>query len=159
MVRIRNCSTCFSSYFDKQNAISSMLNIEIKNISLQSSRIPTGLHGHLCSVRTGDTAQIRPRHGDSSSLAARQGSPERKEGNVLFNDALNTFYLRLYGVSHMVKDHSDSERGNLLPPHGLLFLINSNGFFYMHHPPHRIAHTTAFVTPVVEHWLERETAQ
>ena len=38
----------------------------------------------------------------------------------LFNDALNTFYLRLYGVGHMVKDHSDSERGNLLPPHGLL---------------------------------------
>ena len=33
----------------------------------------------------------------------------RKEGNVLFNDALNTFYLRLYGVRHMVKDHSDSE--------------------------------------------------
>ena len=29
----------------------------------------------------------------------------RKEGNVLFNDALNTFYLRLYGVGHMVKDH------------------------------------------------------
>ena len=24
-----------------------------------------------------------------------------KEGNVLFNDALNTFYLRLYGVRHM----------------------------------------------------------
>ena len=34
----------------------------------------------------------------------------RKEGNVLFNDALNTFYLRLYGVRYMVKDHSDSER-------------------------------------------------
>ena len=34
----------------------------------------------------------------------------RKEGNVLFNDTLNTFYLRLYGVRHMVKDHSDSER-------------------------------------------------
>ena len=33
-----------------------------------------------------------------------------KEGNVLFNNALNTFYLRLYGVRHMVKDHSDSER-------------------------------------------------
>ena len=53
----------------------------------------------------------------------------RKEGNVLFNDALNTFYLRLYGVGHMVKDHSDSERGNPLPPHGLLFLINSKGYF------------------------------
>ena len=41
----------------------------------------------------------------------------------LFNDALNTFYLRLYGVEHMVKDHSDSERGNLLPPHKLLFRL------------------------------------
>ena len=29
----------------------------------------------------------------------------RKEGNVLFNDAFDTFYLRLYGVRHMVKDH------------------------------------------------------
>ena len=37
----------------------------------------------------------------------------RKEGrSVLLNDALNTFYLRLYGVGHMVKDHSVSERGN-----------------------------------------------
>ena len=26
-----------------------------------------------------------------------------KEGNVLFNDTLNTFYLRLYGIGHMVK--------------------------------------------------------
>ena len=47
-----------------------------------------------------------------------------KEGSVLFNDALNTFYLRLYGVGHMVKDHSDSERGHLL-----LFPINSKGSF------------------------------
>ena len=52
-----------------------------------------------------------------------------KEGNVSFNDALNTFYLRLYGVGHMVNDHSDSERGNPLPPHGLLFPINSKGSF------------------------------
>ena len=35
---------------------------------------------------------------------------ERKEGNVLFNDALNTFYLRLYGIRHIVEDYSDSER-------------------------------------------------
>ena len=26
----------------------------------------------------------------------------------------------------------------------------------MHHPTDRITHTTAFVTPAVEHWLERE---
>ena len=50
----------------------------------------------------------------------------RKEGNVLFNEALNTFYLWLYGVRHMVKDHSDSEIGNPLPPHGLLFPIRNN---------------------------------
>ena len=48
-------------------------------------------------------------------------------GNVLFKDAFNTFYLRLYGVRHMNKDHSDSERGNPLPPHGLLFPISSKG--------------------------------
>ena len=39
------------------------------------------------------------------------------------------FILRLYGVGHMVKDHSDSERGNPPPPHGLLFPINSKGYF------------------------------
>ena len=55
----------------------------------------------------------------------KQGMKQhRKEGNVLFNDALNTFYLRLYGVRHMVKNHSDRERGNPLPPHRLLFSIS-----------------------------------
>ena len=39
------------------------------------------------------------------------------------------FILRLYGVGHMVKDHSDSERGNPLPPHGILFPISSKGSF------------------------------
>ena len=53
----------------------------------------------------------------------------RKERNILLNDALNTFYLWLYGIRHMVKDHSDNEKGNLLPPHRLLFLINSKGSF------------------------------
>ena len=48
----------------------------------------------------------------------------------LFNDALNSFYLWLYGIRHMVnKDHSDSKRGNLLPTHGLLLLISSKGSF------------------------------
>ena len=46
-----------------------------------------------------------------------------QEGNVLFNDALNTFYLRLYGVRHMVKDHSDSERGNPLRHIGYSFRL------------------------------------
>ena len=71
-----------------------------------------------------------------------------RKGNVLLHDALNTFYLRLYGVGHVVKDHSDSERGNPLPPHGLLFSINSKGSFIC-----------TLVTRVVEHWLESEIAQ
>ena len=49
--------------------------------------------------------------------------------NFFFNDALNTFYLRLYGVTHMVKNHSDSERANPLPPHGILFSFSSKGSF------------------------------
>ena len=58
-----------------------------------------------------------------------EGRKEMRERNVLFNDALNTFYLRLYGVRHMVKDHSDSEKGNPLPPHRLLLSIKSKGSF------------------------------
>ena len=53
------------------------------------------------------------------------GEIGRKEGNVLFSDALNTFYLG-YMAS---EDHSDSERGNPLLPHGLLIPINSKGSF------------------------------
>ena len=53
---------------------------------------------------------------------------------------------------------SDSERGNLLPPHGLLFPISSKGSFICTIPD-RLTHTTGFVTPVVEHWLEQEIAQ
>ena len=52
-----------------------------------------------------------------------------KEGNVLFNDALNTFYLWLYAVRHKVKNHSDRERENTLPPHKILFTISSNDSF------------------------------
>ena len=71
-----------------------------------------------------------------------------KEGNVLFNDTLNTFYLRFYGVRHMANDHSDSEKGN-----PLLFTINSKGSFICTIPD-RIVDNMAFVTPVAEHWLE-----
>ena len=66
----------------------------------------------------------------SSFLSVNLDKIERKVGNVLFNDALNSFYLRLYGVRLMVKDHSDSERGNpLLPLDGLLSLISRKGSF------------------------------
>ena len=52
----------------------------------------------------------------------------------------------------MVKDNSERKPAAAT-------LATQQGFFYMHHPTDRITHTTAFVTPVVEHWLEREIAQ
>ena len=83
-------------------------------------------------------------------------SSDRKEGRkeMLYLTTHSThFYLRLYGVRYMVKDHSDSEKGNPLPSHRLLLSINRKGSFICIIPG-RITHTTAFVTPVVEHWLE-----
>ena len=72
------------------------------------------------------------------------GQIGRKE--MFYLTTHSTLYLRLYGVRHMVKDHSNSERGNPLLPHRLLFPISSKGSFIC-----IIPHTTAFVTPVVEH--------
>ena len=51
-----------------------------------------------------------------------------EEVYVLFNDTLNTFYLWLYGIGHVAKDHSDSERGNPLP--SLLFSISRHDSTY-----------------------------
>ena len=64
-----------------------------------------------------------------------------KEVNVLFNDTLG------YMASDMVKDHSDSDRANPLPPHGLLFLISSIRLY----APTLRHDSTYLVTPVVEH--------
>ena len=78
------------------------------------------VNGILFGVKTHKKAE-----NTTQSLLYVSFAVNRKEGNVLFNDTLNTFYLRSYGVRHMVKDHSDSERGNPLPPlYGLLFPIS-----------------------------------
>ena len=73
------------------------------------------------------------------------------------------FYLTMHSshfiYSYMASDHSDSERGNPLPPHGLLFPTSSKGSFICIIQTDRITHTTAFVTPVMEYWLERKIAQ
>ena len=42
---------------------------------------------------------------------------------------LTTHSTHLNGVKHMVKGQSDSEKGNLLSPHGLIIPISSNGYF------------------------------
>ena len=50
------------------------------------------------------------------------GKGNRKEGNILFNDALNTFYLRLYGFGHMVKDHTGRKEIFYLTTHSTHFI-------------------------------------
>ena len=80
------------------------------------------------------TVEIQPLNSSGGSNSNAPMRPYRhyhyrKEGNVLFNNTLNTFYLRLHGVGHMVKDHSDSKRGNTLLPLGLFFPISSKDSF------------------------------
>ena len=77
------------------------------------------------------------------------------EGNDLFNGTLNTFCLKLYGVRHMVKD-TQITREETRCHHMGYFRLAGRGILYV--SSHRITHTTAFITPVVEHWLEREIA-
>ena len=64
----------------------------------------------------------------SKSAPCRLTDYRRKDMFYLTTHSTH-FYLRLYDVGHMVKDHSDSERGNPLPPHGLLFPISSKVVF------------------------------
>ena len=83
-------------------------------------------HG-LCYTSHGALAGTR----NSSMGSPHEGSirrPIAPWANALTTE-LHLAPLRLYGVTHMVKDHPDSERGNPLPPHGLLFLISSKGSF------------------------------
>ena len=49
--------------------------------------------------------------------------------NIIYLTTHSTHFIYGYMASHMVKDHSDKEKGNLLPPHGLLFPISSKGSF------------------------------
>ena len=80
-------------------------------------------------------------------------------GNVLFNGALNTFYLQLYGAGHMVKDYSARKEACSHHYIGYSFWLAARVLLYA--PSHRqdSTYTTAFVTPVMEHWLEKEIAQ
>ena len=50
------------------------------------------LFSHICVIWLYGVRHMVKDHSDSER--------GRKEGNVLFNDALNTFYLWLYGVGH-----------------------------------------------------------
>ena len=87
---------------------------------------PTGQTDYVCSV----CRDTDPDVSISFSVFRQFATVWWKEGNVLFNDALNTFYLWLYVVKHMVKDHSDCERGNLPPHTGYSFPLAARVLLY-----------------------------
>ena len=90
-------------------------------------------------------------------LCSSDSDNKEDGGYVLINDTLNTFYLRLYGIGHMVKDKQIVIEETSATPTWATLFIQQQGIFYMHHPTDRTTHTTYFVTPIVEHWLERKT--
>ena len=80
-----------------------------------------------------------------------------KEGNILFNDALDTFLIRLYGVGRMVWDHSDSKEETHCM--GYSFRLAARVLLYASSDRHdSICHGLCY-TSRVEHWLEQEIAQ
>ena len=84
-----------------------------------------------------------------------------QEGKILFNDTLNTFYLRLYGVDHRVKDHLAREETHFHHNMGYSFQLTAiqQAIFYMYLSTESTAHTIAFIITVVEHWLEQQIPQ
>ena len=56
----------------------------------------------------------------------------------------------------MIKDHSNSERNQLLPLQGGTFSSLQQGIFYMHRLTDKVVHNTAFVTPIVIVWKENQ---
>ena len=53
----------------------------------------------------------------------------RERDKFFYLTTHSTHFIYGYMASDMVKHHSDSEKGNPLPPHRLLLSINSNGSF------------------------------
>ena len=75
----------------------------------------------------------------------------RKEGNAYLTTHSTHLCLRP-GAGRMVKNDTDSEREETHCRH-----LTSRAS--ARDPVDRIGHITAFVTPVVEYWLERKIAQ
>ena len=77
------------------------------------------------------------------------------------------FYLTMYSTYFMGIWHHTYGKGPFRyqerkPAAITTWVTLSNqqqGIFYIHHPTGRIAHTTAFATPIMEHWLKWEIAQ
>ena len=75
----------------------------IKTTKRARARAHTHTHAHIVFIKKKPALDGRRYRHTNTVLPS--------SGNVLFNDALNTFFnLWIYGVRHMVKDQTDSER-------------------------------------------------
>ena len=97
----------------------------------------------------------------------------KKEGNVLFNDALNTFYLRLYGVRTTQIAREETRYRHYMscsfrlaarvllytPFHRQDSTYNGVFFFILSFFLPFFLIIIIFLTPFVDHWLEREIVQ
>ena len=70
----------------------------------------------------------------------------KEEGAILFSNAISRFYIRLYAVGHMVKDHSDGYRKPPATTTWATLLRLAARELFIHHPIDRRAHTTTFGT-------------
>ena len=69
------------------------------------------------------------------------------KGNAIINNALNTFYLWLYGIEHNYGKRSFRQRTPVAITPCTIFEQQPE-IVYMHHPIGRIVYI-----PAVEHWL------
>ena len=84
--------------------------------------------------------------------------PGKREREMLYLTTHSTHFIYSYMVSDMVKDHSDSEKVNTLPPHRLLLSITARVLLYA--PSHRQDKTYhSLCYPVVVHLLEQDIDQ
>ena len=59
----------------------------------------------ICHEKLDKQRNVMRRQRSEGSTSIHRG--KGKERNALFNDELNTFYLRLYGAGHMVKERKE----------------------------------------------------
>ena len=81
----------------------------------------------------------RDTHWKHDALSKPLQTNTNKHSQILGEREREMFHLTTHSThfiyGYMVKDHSDSEKGYLLPPHRLLLSINSKGSLYA--PSHR----------------------
>ena len=75
------------------------------------------------------------------------------------NEALNTFYLWLYGIGHRGTKPVQIVREETRCSHIMSYYFQLADMDILYAPSHRLQSTYhgAFFTPGVEHWVERDT--